>query len=835
MKSKFLKLVLLIVAVLAMTVFLSACDTEIDVSTELSFNENFSGARVMQTEGIKQNDLGGAATAVKIMESIKESAPDGMDVSYTEKSGKYYLTFTVSFKSFEDYEAKIESITGKNVSISYDRSDTAFGQSLNLEEDFTTKDLLTWIDGVLKKFDSKASVDINYTTTDLVLSSQTYSSDTAGRIDVHSTGNNTAFTSISIETYVLGLDNYSRAVTFRMSESVFNSVTEEAFNAIVPANAVGNYYVDDSAKEASRYVYQITYSGTGDTIASVTSELFPGSTFECSDADTNSNAFSVKCVISEAIDFRYFPCNNDGSADVSIVYYSGYSEDTEESETAASDNVVFSTDSVIAVGTDAETEEVNSSSSVKISCTNAYSASVAMGVTFNYGIQGITVDTTMNNDDLTVAVLFDYDINASDMALDIAENYFAQQIKSNNIKGVTVSTGVATRETETATQKYYQLKVIFSGSRDEVAAAMNSFAGSYNNFSDIYSDKFQLSTRHNISHRVDISKLLEYASYDGVVTYVFRSESATLKGVDCQLYEGSTAVGEPDINLLNGKTKINSFTVPVSSGCFRVSFQSTYVNIGFIIFVVIIAIVAIIVFTLLLSFVARKAKARKQVEKEIFRKTTVERSLSLAVIQNTDGSIVPLSNQALANRPGAVVESKRDDGLDEDDDEPETIWLFSTTLKLLSLIATVLFFFPFVSVSCSNSSGTQSISAFSLMVGYSRNDYKMDPMPEVALLLVIPLVIFMLLFLWNKLPKFPSAIAIIVASAASLLLLLNLEAIIEERINSMMEFTNSAGTITSYSMEWAYSYSIVVYILLLIGSVVLLLAEISEKVRKKFK
>lgn len=261
------------------------------------------------------------------------------------------------------------------------------------------------------------------------------------------------------------------------------------------------------------------------------------------------------------------------------------------------------------------------------------------------------------------------------------------------------------------------------------------------------------------------------------------------------------------------------------------SFQSTYVNIGFIIFVVIVAIIVIIVFTLLLSFVARKSKARKQVEAEIFRKATVERSLSLAVIQNTDGSIVPLSNQALANRPGAVVDSKRDDGLDEDDDEPETIWLFSTTLKLLSLIAAVLFFFPFVTVSCSNSSGTKSISAFSLMVGYE----DMKPVTEVALLLVIPLVIFMLLFLWNKLPKFPSAIAIIVASAVSLLMLLNLEAIIDERIVAMMEYSNTAGNITAYSMEWAYSYSIIVYILLLIGAVVLLLAEISEKVKKKFK
>ncbi len=827
MKNKFLRLILLTVAVACMALFLSACDTEVDVSTELSLNSNLSGSRIMQTAGIKQSDLGGAATAVKVMESIRESAPDAMEVSYEEKGGKYYLTFTVSFTSLDDYEKKVESILGKDVSISYQHTDTAFGQSLNLEESFTTKELLIWIEDVLKKFDSKSTVDINYTATNLTLASETYSSDTAGRIDVHSTDDNITFTSIDVETHVLGLDNYSRAVTFRMSEEVFNTITEDALDSIVPAGAVGQSLIDEEAKASKRRIYQITYSGTADVIAKTTSELFPGSTFECDNAATDSGAFSVKCVIREAISFAYYPCNNDGSADVSITYSSGF--DDESTSSAETNNVVFSTDSAIAVGANADTDEAADSSSVKINCTNAYSASVAIGVTFNYGIQNVTVDTVKNGDSLTVSVLFDYDINASDMALDIAKNYFSRQ--TDGIKGINVTTGAQTRKTESGEQKYYQLKISFTGSNDEVAAAMNAVAGTHNNFSDIYSDKFQLNTRHNISHRVDISRLLEYADYSGIVTYVFRSDSATIKGVDCQLYNGVDVAGEPDINILNGKTKINTFTTNVNGGCFRISFQSTYVNIGFIVFVVIVAIIVIIVFTLLLSFVARKSKARKQVEAEIFRKATVERSLSLAVIQNTDGSIVPLSNQALANRPGAVVDSKRDDGLDEDDDEPETIWLFSTTLKLLSLIAAVLFFFPFVSVSCSNSSGTKSISAFNLMIGYE----DMKPVTEVALLLIIPLVIFMLLFLWNKLPKFPSAIAIIIASAVSLLMLLNLEAIIDERIVAMMENGNTSGNLMTYSMEWAYSYSIIVYILLLIGAIVLLLAEISEKVRKKFK
>ncbi len=834
MKSKFLRLVLLIVAVLTMTLFLSACDKEIDVSTALTIDEDFSGSRIMETGAINKSDLGGSSKSKEIMESIKAGAPDGIEVSYKEEGDKYFITFYIRFTSIENYEKKVESIIGRNTDITYEYLDTAFGHIINLEEDFTTKDLLFWVQDVIRKYDSKATLGIKYTSTNLEFDGQTYSSGTSGRINVHTTGDDTAFTSILVETYVFGLDNYSRAITFKMSQSVFDRITLEKLDLLVPFGAEGKSYVDTEAAENEQYVYQITYSGTAEDVGYITSELFPGSTFNCENIDTESSAFSANCVLAEAINFSRFPCNNKGTAKVSLVYASEYLADGEQAP--ASDDVVFSTNSFEVTGINETCNETNSQSSVRLDCNNVSSASVALGVTFNYGIQNITVDTTLNNDDsIAVAILLDYDLHASQMALNLAENFFAGKIESNNIENVDISTRETTQETDSGTQNYYQLKILFSGSAADVSQKMSDFFGGANNFSNIYNDKFEFTTRHNVSHRVDISSLLEYANYDGIVTYVFHSEAATFKGLDCQRYENGNTAGDPDIDIFNGKTKFNSFSFSVAGGCFRASFQASYFNVGYIIIAALIIIVLIVLFIVLLSFVARKSKARKQVETEIFRKATVERSLALAVIQNNDGTVVPLSSQALANRPGAVVESTRDDGLDEDDDEPETIWLFSTTLKLLSLIAAVLFFFPFVSVSCSNSSSTESISAFNLMIGFSRDGYTMKPQPQIALLLIIPLFIFLLLFLWNKLPKVPTAIAIIAASAISLLIILNFEAIVEEQINSMMEFTNNTGSITSYTLEWAYSYSIIVYILLLIGSIVLLLAEISDKVRKKFK
>ncbi len=832
MKSKFLKLALLIVAVLTMTFLLAACDTEIDVATEFSVDGNFSGERIMRTEGIKKSDLGGGNIAENILNDIKSSAPGDLKVSYTESDGKYFITFSIPFSSLSDYENKVEAILGNNADITYSTADTAFSSSVNFQESFSTRDLLDWIQDVIRKYDKKATLSIKYTETDFILDSQEYKSDVDGRFSVYSTGSNTLISSINIDTFVLGLDNYSRAVTFRMSQEVYDTITVDKFDALVPENAAGKSYVDSEADKNNQYVYQITYSGTAADITAATSELFPNSTFDCSGSTTTS-AFSVESVVSEKINFSNFPCNSNGTSNATLTYSSSYQEETEQDAPQLSNSVIFHPDNVIVEGDNVSSSK-NSESKITVNCKGSSGASAAIAVKFIYGIQEITVDTTLSNkDDLKVSVLLDYNINASSMALELAENFFTEQFKS--IEGVSLSSQSMKNDSDPSAEEFYQLKITFNGRSEKVCSAMKDVFGGENSFTNIYNNKFELSSKHNITHRVDITKLLEYANYSGVVNYVFRSESATCKGVDCQLYKDGVADGTPKNNLLNGKTKIGVFSVPVNGGSFKITFQSTYLNVGYIVFIVFIIIVAVIISTIFISLVARKSKAHKQVEKEIFKKAAVERSLALAVIQNSDGSIVPLSSQALANRPGAVVESRRDDGLDEDDDESETIWLFSTTLKLLSIIAAVLFFFPFISVSCSNTSGTQAISAFNLMVGFTRNDYTMNPRPIIALLLVIPLLIFMLLFLWNKLPKFPSAIIIIAASAACLLLLLNLEAIIEEQIDSMMELTNSSGAITSFKMEWAYSYSLITYMLLLIGSVVLLLAEISDKVRKKFK
>ncbi len=838
MKRNLFKLTFLIAAILSMVLLLSACsNTKIDVSTSMNISDaSFSGTRVMTTGGIKPDNITAKLSAAEFAETVVKKAPDGMEVTYEKKDGAYYFKFTIEFSSLDDYTKKVEKITGKKPAIEFDTSDTAFSSRIKFTEDFTSEDLLSWIETAAKELSSKIEIEINYKATDMNYQGQTFTSSKKGQYQVNSISEQTLLTSIEITTYVLGLDNYSRAVTFRMPQAAYEAITQEKFDAIVPSGAVGKPYIDSDAEDKNKYIYQITYSGTTDDIAQTTEKIFPGSKFTCSSTDMDSAAFTINSVISEKIDFTKYPCSSNGTSDATIIYSTGFIEEAETggapSGSAASS--AFNADYAKTDGTGVSISKKNLGE-ITVKCDDSAEASVAIPVKFVYGIQNITVDTTLTgNNNLKVAILLDYDINASEMALDLAKNYFSS--KFEGIDGVKLDSSKKIRKTETSEQEYYQLKIVFEGSDKKVSESMTKVFGAENDFTNRYKKKFEFSTKHNISQTININELLDYANYKGAVTYTFRSKSATFKGAVCQLYkEDGQTDGTPINDLLNSKTKIGAFTVSAAGGSFRMSFQASYVNVGYIIFIVFIIIVAVVGSTILISLIARKSKAHKQVETEIFRKATVERSLSLAVIQNTDGTIVPLSSQALANRPGAVVDSKRDDGLDEDDDESETIWLFSTTLKLLSLIAGVLFFFPFISVSCSNWAGDQSISAFQLMIGFSRDDYKMDPMPEISLLLIIPLVIFMLLFLWNKLPKFPSAIAIIIASAACLLILLNMEAIIEERIDSMVELTNDRGAVTSFKMKWAYSYSIVVYIMLLIGSVVLLLAEISDKVRKKFK
>lgn len=135
---------LLLMAVLMLTFGLVGCGTTL--TTNLSISDNFAGSRTMdlsiaKKEFDEQAPTGGFKTLALKTEKL---TPECMQFSYEEKGEKYYFHFVMSFTSQEEYEEQISSILGKEEEIEFEYSNSPFSRGVNLQENFSSEDLLDW-------------------------------------------------------------------------------------------------------------------------------------------------------------------------------------------------------------------------------------------------------------------------------------------------------------------------------------------------------------------------------------------------------------------------------------------------------------------------------------------------------------------------------------------------------------------------------------------------------------------------------------------------------------------------------------------------------------------
>lgn len=815
MKKKWLKISLVIIGVFAALLMLSACDAEL--STMLSIDKDFKGSRVMETNYLE--DKNGVKTVIS---DIEKSTPEALTVKTDEKDGSYKLTFTLDFANKDEYISKVESLIGRKPNVTMDYTTGGVSPSLKLEEDFSSQDLLAWI----KNVKNGDQIKLKHTNVTVLLDGNTYNSSRAsdGQIVINSVSTGTLlFDRIDVQTGIMGSDDFVRKISFTMPKETYEKLGEARFKSLVVSDGDMTAGLKDTGKSKT-VCYEMSFSGDAEYIARKTAEVFPGSTLKISDNSAANAAFSVNSVLEENINFSGYPCEKDGTANANVTYIQFGS--TVFRNHTVSGNGVSGKDGTVKDEAVAQTEQTERDAYI-IECKKAGSVGVNIDFASTYAMHDAAVDVSMKNTGVvTVDIIGSFAGPTANSALDHAYNYYTRLFKNHKNVEVLSSTDIADKQTI----KTIQLRI--KGIPEEINAEMNYSVGKANNFTTNNKGGFSATNLYNIHHNLDLSTMFRDSGYNGLLTYTFNCSGAYCKNVTAIVYDEKDVRQHQQNDMLEGSSKINSFTVTFTGcgGRVDLSYQASYVNVMFIIIMVLIGIGVVIVIVIGISIVAKRSKRIRRENAAVKEKRDMERSLTLAVIKNDDGSIVPLSNQVFENRPGAVIESKRDDGLDEDDDEPENVWLFSTTLKLLAVIAAVLTFFPFVTVSCSNLKGTKDLSAFTIMTGGGIEG--VEPYSAAWMLLIIPLVIFLLLMLWNKLPKIINAIFVAGLSAINLFALIGLPDNIKDHITRSSTYQDK---ITSFSMNWAYSYSVIIYILLVLGSLMLILAEISEKVKKKFR
>lgn len=143
MTSNTLKKALLNLACLGLLCLLAACGGQLD--TKLTLNENGSGQREMSFRINKEDNKNHLKTDFASAKAlIEQNLPAELSLEAQDSAEEAKFKFTLKFDSIEDYTAKVAKWV-EEPRIEFTVSNSAFSKGVILKENFTSSDLLKWL------------------------------------------------------------------------------------------------------------------------------------------------------------------------------------------------------------------------------------------------------------------------------------------------------------------------------------------------------------------------------------------------------------------------------------------------------------------------------------------------------------------------------------------------------------------------------------------------------------------------------------------------------------------------------------------------------------------
>lgn len=255
-----------VVAILC-TLGLSAC-TEID--TILTVDSTGAGTREMRvTLPAKYvSEIVGGPEAARA--SIETRLPDGLD--FTEMSasddGSLVAVFTLDFSTPEEYQQKVKLLLGLaginwNQGDALTATDSRFVQGVDIEESFTSKDLLTWMHEGLIADEVVRPNSVSDFRTHIEDKSAKVQADGTERevapaVSFHKSVDN-GFSSVSMETSLQD-ELFSRTIVYRLEDKSKYNAYPTLYNDFFAELAEGGFDIDANETE-SAMAWTVTVAG----------------------------------------------------------------------------------------------------------------------------------------------------------------------------------------------------------------------------------------------------------------------------------------------------------------------------------------------------------------------------------------------------------------------------------------------------------------------------------------------------------------------------------------------------------------------------------------------
>ena len=140
------------------------CGCGVNLTSTVKLNKDFSGTRVLSCT-FSSRDFHSYFKGSKedLNKLIKESCPDALTYTSSSSEGNDTYTFYLRFSSLDDYKKKVRDLLNFSPEITYEYGDSPFVSGLIYKENFTSKDLMTWLYTALyegKYIDKDSSSDL---------------------------------------------------------------------------------------------------------------------------------------------------------------------------------------------------------------------------------------------------------------------------------------------------------------------------------------------------------------------------------------------------------------------------------------------------------------------------------------------------------------------------------------------------------------------------------------------------------------------------------------------------------------------------------------------------
>ena len=200
------------------------CGCGVNLSSKVKLNKDFSGTRVMScTFSSRDFNTYFQGSKEDLNKLIKKSCPDALTYTSSSDNGNDTYTFYLRFSSLNDYKKKVSDLLNFAPKITYEYGDSPFVNGLIYKENFTSKDLMTWLYTALyeeKYIDKDSSSDLwDLKSTEISFLGKTYETDDQINIDEMTY---VPLSSITIDTQTKQAGKLARTIKFHIPQKTMD-------------------------------------------------------------------------------------------------------------------------------------------------------------------------------------------------------------------------------------------------------------------------------------------------------------------------------------------------------------------------------------------------------------------------------------------------------------------------------------------------------------------------------------------------------------------------------------------------------------------------------------